>query len=256
MLSPDRIVDAVDRNRLDVWKFFAERGSEDSFAVRDGVEMVRLSPIARLFNSALVADVEPGREVAAIHAASEFFQGRSWYWTVGPLTRPDHLPAALREAGFVHAFDSPGMAMDLRGFESAPDEGIVEVRDRVGLTSWLDTLNEAFGMPPEASEPFLGIHDAPGPNRSFLVTDGETPVATGMVYYGAGVAGIYCIGTVPAARGRGFGTRVTRACLVAALEDGYDVAILQSSSMGLPVYKKLGFRTVCQVGYFTPPEAE
>lgn len=255
MLNPDRIVEAVDRNRVDVWKFIAERGPEESFAVREGVDLVRLSPIARLFNSALVADVEPGREAAAIQAASEFFQGRSWYWTVGPLTRPDHLPAALLDAGFVHAFDTPGMAMDLRGFKAIPDDEVVEVRDRVGLTSWLDTLNEAFGMPPEASEPFRGLHDAPGPNRSFLVTDGETPVATGMVYYGAGVAGIYCIGTIPSARRRGFGARVTRACLAAAVQDGYDVAILQASEMGLPVYEKLGFREFCAVSYFTPPES-
>lgn len=257
MLRPAQIADANDRNRLGAWTFFAKGLSPDAYARRAGVDLVALSPVARLFNSALAADVEPGREAAAIQATAEFFQerGHPWFWTVGPTTRPVNLRAALLEAGFAHAFDTPQMARTLRDFEVPTLDGIVEVRGPAQAETWLMTMTEAFGMPPEAAVPFRGMRDAPGPTRSFLALDGDVPVATGMVYYGSGVAGIYCVATIERARGKGFGSRVTQACLAAAVEDGSRVAILQASTMGRPVYEKLGFREYGRVSFFTPPEA-
>jgi predicted GNAT family acetyltransferase len=61
------------------------------------------------------------------------------------------------------------------------------------------------------------------------------------------VVGIYNVATVPDARRGGFGTALTAAAMAYGLERGARWAILESSSMGMSVYERLGFRQVCEV---------
>ncbi len=65
-----------------------------------------------------------------------------------------------------------------------------------------------------------------------------------------GVAGIYNVATVEEARGKGIGAAMTYAPLLEARELGYKIAVLQSSSMGYGVYKKLGFEEYCRLPGF------
>jgi predicted acetyltransferase len=62
----------------------------------------------------------------------------------------------------------------------------------------------------------------------------------------SGVAGIYAVATIPEARGRGIGTIMTVMPLLEARQIGYRVGILQASSMGYSIYKKIGFKDVCK----------
>jgi GNAT superfamily N-acetyltransferase len=70
--------------------------------------------------------------------------------------------------------------------------------------------------------------------------DGQ-PVACAIALVGGGAVGLYGVATVPEARGRGIGAAITLAPLVEAAAEGHRHAVLFSSDMGLPVYRRLGF---------------
>ena len=57
----------------------------------------------------------------------------------------------------------------------------------------------------------------------------------------------YWVSTVPGSRGKGIGTAVTLAPLREAREMNYRIGILQSSKMGLGVYRTLGFEQYCKL---------
>ena len=82
--------------------------------------------------------------------------------------------------------------------------------------------------------------------------DGQ-PVTSGLGARTGRTMGIFNIATVPGARKRGFGAAMTDRIALDALALGCDVAVLQASEMGRPIYERLGYRTVIEyVGFVDP----
>ncbi len=71
-----------------------------------------------------------------------------------------------------------------------------------------------------------------------------------MLFFGAGVAGIYFVRTLERARRRVIWAAVTRATLREAQDLGHSVGVLVSSEMGYPVYRGLGFEEYCRIGLY------
>jgi predicted acetyltransferase len=59
-----------------------------------------------------------------------------------------------------------------------------------------------------------------------------------------GVAGIYWVGTTERARGQGLGRALTAAAVNAGLDLGAELASLQASPMGEPIYRAMGFEKI------------
>jgi ribosomal protein S18 acetylase RimI-like enzyme len=79
------------------------------------------------------------------------------------------------------------------------------------------------------------------------------PVATVSLVTAGGTAGIYNVTTVEAARGRGIGAAMTVAAARHGAARGFDLATLQASRMGRPVYERLGFEFVCDLHPYREP---
>lgn len=75
-------------------------------------------------------------------------------------------------------------------------------------------------------------------------------VATSVLFLADGLAGIYCVATLPEEHGRGLGKHVTAEALRVAHRLGYGVGVLQSSTAGHSVYQSLGFRDFDTVPMF------
>jgi ribosomal protein S18 acetylase RimI-like enzyme len=255
VLRQHRAIQAIEANPLQLWKLLTGYASGGVCEIHQGVTLVSV-PIAHpLFNSAPMAEIEPGSEEAAIDAAKGFFRerGMPWTWIVGPATRPKGLEQALLATGFQHSHDTPGMALDLRSYKATRSTA-EEISGN--LEPWLRVVLQTFNMPDEAGQPFrqlFGSNPGDARFRYFLAREDGRPVATAMNYYGAGVAGIFCVATLPECQRKGHGANVMAACLEAAVEDGYDVAVLHSSRAGVRLYESLGFREYCKLAYYEPP---
>lgn len=141
------------------------------------------------------------------------------------------------------------MAADLRSLpEKTPtpkDFRIVNVESEDLLRKWIHVASIGFGIPGDVENfwyEFFSEAACDRPFRTYLALLNGEPVGTSQLFTSAGVAGIYNVTCLPEARGQGIGAAITLAPLLDAREMGYQVGILQASSMGYKVYQRLGFQ--------------
>jgi GNAT superfamily N-acetyltransferase len=144
----------------------------------------------------------------------------------------------------------PGMArhpLPSSASAARPDLEIRRIDDTAGLEDHIRTAAAGFGMPEDLLRPWIGtdLWQRPGAAVYVGYVDGE-PVSTGLGWRTGRTIGVYNIATVPNARKRGIGTAMTERIVDDGAAAGCEVAILQSSEMGRPIYEKLGFRTVVE----------
>ena len=134
---------------------------------------------------------------------------------------------------------------DVAPATASADLDIRQATDAAGLEDHLAVMSPGFGLPIEIARGLVPIETLGMPGIGLYVgyVD-DRPVATSMGYTSGGTIGVYNVATLKDARRRGYGAAVTRHAVAAGATRGATVAILQSSSMGLPVYEKIGFREV------------
>jgi GNAT superfamily N-acetyltransferase len=71
----------------------------------------------------------------------------------------------------------------------------------------------------------------------------DRAVTTATAYIADGFVGVYAVATAPDARGHGYGEAMTWAATMSRPELP---ATLQASSMGRPIYERMGYRTVAE----------
>jgi ribosomal protein S18 acetylase RimI-like enzyme len=172
-------------------------------------------------------------------------------WWTGPSTQPPNLGEHLLSYGFEHVFEAPEMAIDLNTLKEAPQIQpgltIKEVLDRKALKTWCEIMTFVYDFPDFALEPWfdmlasLGL--GPGNSyRHYLAWFEEKPVATASVFFGAGLAGLSSVATLPEYRQQGLGTAITLEPLLEARRMGYRIGALFSSEMAVDMYKEIGFK--------------
>lgn len=122
---------------------------------------------------------------------------------------------------------------------------IVRVEDQDTLRQWIHIASIGFDVAEEHEKVWYdffveAVFDQPF--WSYLAVLNGRPVGTSQLFLSAGVAGIYNVTCVPEARGQGIGAAVTLAPLLDARAIGYRIGILQASSLGYRVYRRLGFQ--------------
>jgi hypothetical protein len=184
--------------------------------------------------------------------AKEFFaalnRGFS-IWTRAGQAADDDLVAAAEAAGFQDVYAMPEM---LLGAELAVERlpagaELRRLSTEDEAPGFWKVAKEAYasnGFPPEV---FAGYTDHSGLLAdnvvAFIAYLDDEPASIAMTIVSHGVAGIYWVGSRERARGLGLGRVVTVAATNAGLALGAEVAALQASPMGRPIYAKLGYET-------------
>jgi GNAT superfamily N-acetyltransferase len=256
-IGDEKLVEGIEESWYEVWRMLTStpwgKLWEDQYTKKvytgwygDGVLVTRLTD-----------DIVEEKIEEAIHFYSNLT--RRWIWPIYSSTRPGDLGDTLERYGFKKVEEKhPLMALNLEELEeSAPMPEGLEIRkvvDDASLPVWSRVFLVGHGLE-RLLESGSRLFQAVGvrndqPASKFLGFYNGVPVASSQVLYGGNVARLNFVSTMPEARGKGIGTAISLASLISAQERGYNVAVLTSTDMGYPIYRKLGFKEICNWDYY------
>jgi len=170
-------------------------------------------------------------------------------WTVGLLTKPRNLGTLLEKSGFSNVYQQAGMAVylkDLENIKIIKNDFIIEnVDNKENLIQWSEVVSKVFGI--KVDFDLLKFLLLQKEVHFYLGLCEGNPVSTLMLYLSSGVAGLHAVSTLPEYRSKGFGLAISKKALVDAYNSGYYIGVLQASSLGEKVYRKLGFQKYCDI---------
>jgi GNAT superfamily N-acetyltransferase len=231
----------------------------------DGVALALTGLPIRLFNQVVVES--DGATESAVEAGVTAARERGDRFAVNlRLAADDRLIPLLTRLGLVPLSEDPwmpGMALHpiptdraaSRDQSGAPEHEIRQIADVTGINDHVVTAAAGFEMPEALLSAIMGPALTAHPDVAIYVgyVDGR-PVSTGLGFRTDRTIGVYNIATVPDARRRGYGAAMTERIAADGAAAGCDVAILQASPMGLPIYERLGYRTVVEYMAWVDPE--
>ncbi len=152
-----------------------------------------------------------------------------------------------RGLGFTRKDSIPGMVVRPAELAIVPDPEVevTRVRDAAGLAVAATVAAAGFEVPREHFAALFTPRVAETPGLSIYVAQAKgRPISTATVWIGDGSVGIFNVATPPEHRGRGYGRALTAKAIAVGFSSGADLAWLQASPLGEPVYRAMGFRQV------------
>jgi GNAT superfamily N-acetyltransferase len=222
----------LQRQRVAAWRVWqadvASRPRGD-FADLGGVAVHTTGIPVRHWNG---AHLTSPRGLERLPQVAEWFAARGMPWG---LLIPDELQ--LEPAGMRHLTTQPVMLRDLSGLPPVPELAL----RWTGAGAAAEVQAAAFGDDPEQTRRFVTPKLLNAASAVVTAYDGSRPVSTATVFVVDGVAAVYGVGTIPAYRRRGLGRALTLAALHEGARRGADLACLNPTDSGEPVYRALGF---------------
>ena len=170
-------------------------------------------------------------------------------WTVGPLTKPKNLGKSLLSHGFSDVFHQAGMALDLSKFKDLTSLNdaleVKKVENDDELSNWSKIVSVVFHI--KVDYELLEFLKTQSDISFYLGIYNEKYVSALLLYLIPGVAGLHAVSTLPDYRNKNFALTMSNRALMDARDLGYKYGVLQASSMGQFVYKKLGFKKFCDI---------
>lgn len=222
--------------------------------------LVVATGIPRPLMNRIVATSMPNDPAASLQRTRQLIEERPVPYILELFPEAGGLRELVEDEGFREMAQVPLMThADPAGVDAPEVPGLVAhvPSDLDELRAWSKALTEGFGMPGDLASAFAWpeLLDASDWRAFSGVRDGAV-IGTAMSCFGGGVTGVFSVTTIESERRRGIGAALTVAAMRAGVEAGDDLAYLQASPMGKPVYEKLGFVTVCDsVLFMRSPDA-
>lgn len=264
VLDEQALVLLADLNHLEANRELSRRAG-GATADEDGLAFwVGGHPLPVLANGVMRTDRRVPAEVVIERTRRFFARHRRGFSIICLGAQDDDLGPACEAAGLAMMGASPGMVLERRLPDATPPPGVtVAVVETAAQARDFARVNGAayatYGMPTDVAPAIiadLGVLRAPHIVSVLASVDGEA-CAAAMVILTHGIGGVYWVGTMPAARGKGLAELCTRIVGNVAFDMGARVVVLQASVMGEPIYRRMGYREITRYPYwvqFTPPE--
>jgi len=248
-----RVDDAAlaDRERATMQAFFAEVLAHDGTVVRPArgvvAAVVPSVPHRSMPNSVVYEDARVLDDDAVLDAiGATYAQAGVHAWTVWVRPGDEWLTERLAARGHVHDAEPMLMAAPLDGMDLEPRAALDLDPDPDWRT--LAIVNDrAYRTPGDLERAVGGLRDVEGCTL-WIARDGGEPVAAAAIHLHGGDAGVELVAVVPEARGRGLSAELLRHALTDAARAGATTTSLQATTLGEPVYRRLGYRALGRYG--------
>ena len=155
---------------------------------------------------------------------------------------------AARDLGLTESVELPGMVL-VPGELAAPRPVDAAVRRITAAAAdrrrFAETAAAGFGIPPAAAELITRAAAVDTPGIAYYLADTAAGAAACAIgYLVDDTLGVYVVGTLPDRRRRGLGGAIVARAVSDGFARGARLAYLQSSPIGLSMYRQLGFREV------------
>jgi GNAT superfamily N-acetyltransferase len=245
-ISPDDL-ERLDANMIGCFRLLAMASESGAVTDLDGIALAATGASAASFNVAFVTRplADP---TASLAAAGRWFRQRKLPFCVRIRSGLDpEAGRACRQAGLTDVDTMPAMLLPGITPDGTVPPGLdILLADEPGAAAdHAAVLAEGFGMSRALAELLVTaplLHD-PAIEIYVGYHAGEPVAASSLVVTG-GVAGVYNVATLPRFRRLGYGEAMTRYAICRGAKLGCEVATLQATLQGRPIYERMGFRTV------------
>jgi len=259
-------VDLADRRRLAdenvvaAFSLTQERSGDPRGGIArfGGVEVIAIGVDIAFFNPVLA--LEPTTTPEDVLAGIAWVESRGL--PVSVQIREDLDPAiraAVEDLGLIaDPWQTPVMTLEPIPAAATATPPPDDVEIRTGGRDLLEHLHEAIGSGAKFRRLF-GTSLVTDPSVRLAVAYLDSLPVAGAVAIASGASGstlgVYAVGTLERARRLGIGRAVTWAVIRAGQAAwGSTIAVLQSSEMGLPVYRSMGFEVVSRYIEYDRPK--
>jgi GNAT superfamily N-acetyltransferase len=253
----DGVITRADANYWQSWRVLDGNAPGGELVERNGVFLASSAlPIAWL-NLAIIMTKLPDPESAIVRAIA-FFDERKLPFVV---RIRQGLDAAAEEIctsrGLPHRDTVPGLVMEPIVEPPPLPQGLAirAAHDAASMDEHRRIMASSFGFPQDIAERLLSERLLSERDCEYYIGYVEGgAVASSALIMTDGVAGVYNVGCLQEARRKGYGEAMTWHAVTRGKEMGCDIASLQASEMGRPIYERMGFRLVAPYKTFVRPE--
>jgi ribosomal protein S18 acetylase RimI-like enzyme len=238
------------RNYCEMWRSVGAHANHDAaFEVHERPTMllVKSHLSQRVPHMVLDPRVPPGEERGWASALIQEWAGTpvSVMVQIPPGFEHGRLVSVLRDLGFLQGL-RPSVAMARRAdtvFELRSDEDIELAATDEALDEARRLLGTVFTLPANV----FAFYTPRQVVRTYLLREHGLAVGAACLCPFAGAAGVYSVGVLPRARGRGYAQRLVLQMLSDAAELGFSTAVLSCDRQLIPLYRRLGFGVACDL---------
>jgi ribosomal protein S18 acetylase RimI-like enzyme len=251
---------AIDDNLRTAMRFFGEATGTGEIRVAEGAQMVYSGLDYGVFNIGFLdGTAVTERSLASVLAScGRFYRERCARWSfwlceglldpgVRRRSREIFAEAGMRPISQAPGMLAPGLAPPQRPLAAIECRAVTDAAMRAAFT---DLTTVCFDIPPAVAHAVYGPESAwRGAYRGFVGLVGGRPLSIVALVRGAGVLGVYSLGTLPEFRRRGYSEALLRAAAAQmqseeASAGGVEPLVLESTEAGYRLYRRLGFRDI------------